>query len=202
MLITAIDTETTGLDPKKHEIIQIGIVHFEISDTGNLIIQDKSEYKIRPSNIFAASPEALKINGYTQEAWLNSLPFKVCFPVLEKYFAASDHLLGQNLIFDLKFISKHYWRYGLKMPKLPKYIDTKYLGQQLVTEGKISSCSMDSMCKHFDIKFNGRAHTALADCERTIAVWEHLNKYVENKFFTFEDPYDAFKKTNNAGKVI
>lgn len=202
MLITAIDTETTGLDPKKHEIIQIGIVHFELSDMGDLSILNKIEYKIRPSNIFAASLEALKINGYTQEAWKNSLPFKVCFPVLEKYFVTSDYLLGQNLIFDLKFISKHYWRYGLKMPKLPKYIDTKYLGQQLVTEGKINSCSMDNMCRHFDIKFNGRAHTALVDCERTIAVWEHLNKYVENKFFTFEDPYDAFKKTNNAGKTV
>ncbi len=202
MLITAIDTETTGLDPKKHEIIQIGVVHFKISDMGDLSILNKIEYKIRPSNIFAASLEALKINGYTQEAWQNSLPFKVCFPVLEKYFAVSDYLLGQNLIFDLKFISKHYWRYGLKIPNLPKYIDTKYLGQQLVTEGKINSCSMDNMCRHFDIKFNGRAHTALVDCERTIAVWEHLNKYVENKFFTFEDPYDAFKKTNNAGKTV
>ena len=198
MLITAIDTETTGLDLKKHEIIQIGIIEYNILDNGDLKCLQKQEFKIKPSNILTASTEALKINGYNQNDWKYSVSFSKCFHILNKIFSDSDCLIGQNLIFDLRFISKQYWKYGLLLPKIPKYIDTKYMGQQLVNEGKMNSCSMDNMCKHFNIKYSGRAHTALTDCERTVIVWEQLMKYTDNKYFTFEDPYDAFKKTNNA----
>jgi DNA polymerase III epsilon subunit-like protein len=202
MFISAIDTETTGLDLKKHQIIQLGIIRYEMKDCDELRLLEKYEYNIRPSNIKSASPEALKINGYTDEAWQQSIPFIDCFPILDDVFKRSDALIGQNLIFDLRFIAKEYWRYGLKTPSVPKYIDTKYMGQQLVNEGKLKSCSMDNMCKHFSIKVNGRAHTALADCERTVTVWERLNKYTETKYFTFEDPYDAFKKNSNTRKFI
>jgi DNA polymerase III epsilon subunit-like protein len=202
MIFTAIDTETTGLDIKKHQIIQLGIIEYDLCDNADLKLIKKYEYKIRPSNILAASQEALNINGYKSENWINSIPFNQCFKILDDIFLKSEFLIGQNLIFDLRFISKEYWRYGLKLPKIPKYIDTKYLGQQLVNEGKMKSCSMDNMCKHFNIKFSGKAHTALVDCERTVMLWEHLLKYTESKYFTFEDPYDAFKKTNNARKVI
>lgn len=198
MLVTAIDTETTGLDVSKHEIIQLGIIEYKLLDNGDMQCLNKHEFKIKPSNILSASPEALKINGYTEEDWKHSICFAKCFNLLNKIFKDSDCLIGQNLIFDLRFISKQYWKYGLKLPKIPKYIDTKYMGQQLVNEGKLKSCSMDRMCQHFNIKYSGRAHTALTDCERTVIVWEQLMKYTENKYFTFEDPYDAFKKTNNA----
>lgn len=202
MYITALDTETTGLDLKKHQIIQLGLIQYEYKDDGDLRLLEKFQYNIKPSNIKAASPEALKINGYTEEQWEDAEPFAACFPLLDYVFKSSDSLIGQNLIFDLRFIKKEYWRYGMIMPKVPKYIDTKYMGQQLVNEGKIKSCSMDNMCKHFSIKFNGRAHTALTDCERTVTVWERLNKYTETKYFTFEEPYDAFKKNSNARNVI
>lgn len=202
MYLTAIDTETTGLDLKRHQIIQLGVIRYELEDCGDLKILEKYQYNIKPSNIKSASPEALKINGYTEQAWKDAVPFIDCFPLLNDVFSRSEALIGQNLIFDLRFISKEYWRYGLKTPKIPKYIDTKYMGQQLVNEGKIKSCSMDSMCKHFSIKYSGRAHTALTDCERTVTVWERLMKHVEAKYFTFEEPYDAFKKNSNARKVI
>ena len=198
MYLTAIDTETTGLDIKKHQIIQLGVIKYKLEDYGDLRILEKYQYNVKPSNINAASPEALKINGYNEDCWKNSIPFIECFPLLDNVFSTANYLIGQNLIFDLRFIAKEYWRYGLKSPKFPNYIDTKFLGQQLVNEGKIKSCSMDSMCKHFNIKYSGRAHTALADCERTVIVWEQLLKYTENRYFTFEEPYDAFKKINNA----
>jgi len=203
MYITAIDTETTGLDLRRHQIIQLGVIKYKLEDCGDLRVLEKYQHNIRPTNIKAASEEALRINGYNEEAWRDSVPFIDCFPLLDNVFQTSEALIGQNLIFDLRFLKKEYWRYGLIMPKVPKYIDTKYMGQQLVNEGKIKSCSMDSMCKHFSIKFKGRAHTALTDCERTVTVWERLTKYTETKYFTFEEPYDAFKKNHsNAGNVI
>ena len=52
----------------------------------DLKLLNKYEYNIRPTNIKAASPEALNINGYTSEAWKNAVSFRQCFPLLEKIF--------------------------------------------------------------------------------------------------------------------
>jgi DNA polymerase III epsilon subunit-like protein len=106
MHITALDTETTGLDLKRHQIIQLGIIQYEYKDNGDLRLLEKFQYNIKPSNINAASPEALKINGYTEEQWIDAEPFIVCFPLLDYVFKSSDALIGQNLIFDLRFIKK------------------------------------------------------------------------------------------------
>lgn len=202
MIITVLDTETTGLDVKKHEIIQLGLIKANLLDYNEITILDKQQYNIRPVNIKTASPEALKINGYSEKLWENSIPFKNCFEVLNEIFSNSEFLIGQNLIFDLKFLNKEYRRHGLSYPQIPKYVDTKYMGETLVNEGRLKSSSMDNMCKHYNIKVNGRAHTALADCERTLMIWQKLNKTIQNKFFTYKEPYDAYKKINHARKII
>jgi hypothetical protein len=54
---------------------------------------------------------------------------------------------------------------------------------------------MDKMCKHFNIKFEGKAHTALVDCKRTFAVWQKLASHVEDTpAFTFVSPFDPYRK--------
>jgi len=197
MRITVIDTETTGLDLSRHEIIQIGVVQLQQEDFGDIKSLAEYEYNIRPYNIKAASAEALKINGYTEERWKRSVSFKDVFNPLNYIWENSDLLLGQNLIFDLRFIAKYYKRYGINKPKFPRYIDTKHMGSELVNEGVMKSSSMDSMCKHFNIKFKGRAHTALTDCQRTVTLWRQLGKYAEAKKFSYEEPYDPHAKANS-----
>lgn len=197
MRITVIDTETTGLDLSKHEIIQIAAIQLEQEDCGDLKVLKEFEYKVRPYNIASASEEALKINGYNEKDWKFACSFKDLINQLDEIWSESDFLLGQNLIFDLRFITKHYKRYGLPRPKFPRYLDTKHMGSLLVTEGMIKSSSMDNMCKHFNIKFKGRAHTALTDCQRTVTLWRQLAKYAEAKKFSYEEPYDPHAKTNS-----
>ena len=104
MYITALDTETTGLDLKRHQIIQLGLIQYEYKDDGDLRLLEKFQYNIKPSNIKAASPEALKINGYTEEQWLDAEPFAACFPLLDYVFRSSDALIGQNLILSRDFV--------------------------------------------------------------------------------------------------
>jgi DNA polymerase III epsilon subunit-like protein len=77
------------------------------------------------------------------------------------------------------------------------------MGSELVNEGVMKSSSMDSMCKHFNVKFKGRAHTALTDCQRTVTLWRQLGKYAEAKKFSYEEPYDPHAKANsNARKSL
>ena len=38
MRVTVLDTETTGLDLSKHEIIQIGLIQLDVKDDGDLVV--------------------------------------------------------------------------------------------------------------------------------------------------------------------
>jgi len=64
MLFSVLDTETTGLNLNRHEIIQVGLIEYEISDQGDLRLIWEHDHKIIPTNIATADPKALKINGY------------------------------------------------------------------------------------------------------------------------------------------
>lgn len=200
MLLSVLDTETTGLNPSRHEIIQLGLIEYQIDDSGLLAPIREHEYKLKPLHIETADPEALKINGYHTRRWLDADEFDNIVPMLDRIWSTNELLLGQNLIFDLRFISKEYARLGLPQPKFPKYIDTKHMGSCLVNEGILKSSSMDNMCKHFDIKYKGRAHTALTDCQRTVTLWETLQKYTPQQHFTYEEPYEP-RSNKNAGKT-
>ena len=196
MLLSVLDTETTGLDLSRHEIIELALIEYHIDDSGGLFMLKENQYKILPHSIEDADPLALKVNGYHPSLWSDAQSFANIMPTLDRIWQTNQLLLGQNLIFDLRFISKEYRRYGFPQPKFPKYLDTKHMGNSLVKEGKLKSSSMDSMCKELGIKFKGRAHTALTDCQRTVTLWETLQKYAPQQQFTYEEPYDPYANKN------
>lgn len=174
MKILVLDTETTGLDITRHEIIQLGYISLFIDQNNKKSIVEEKEFTITPLHLETASPEALRINGYSSERWKNSIPFSKCFMQIRNAIENSDLLLGQNLNFDLRFLKQAFHNLNIKPPIFPNYIDTKRMAQTLVERKVIKSTSMDRMCEHFNITSDGRAHTALVDCHRTIKVWEKL----------------------------
>jgi DNA polymerase-3 subunit epsilon len=179
-MITVIDTETTGLLPEQHEIIDFAAIILEPQRDGSNKIIKRYKFKIKPKHLETAQAAALKINGYTDFAWRRAKTIEHHLPTIKKIIEESETLLGQNLLFDIKFIESAFLKEGQEPPKFPKYIDTKKMATVLLNEGMIKSTSMDSMCKHFQINFNGKAHTAIVDCERTISVWERLSKFTDS----------------------
>jgi DNA polymerase III epsilon subunit-like protein len=193
MKILVLDTETTGLDILKHEIIQIGFLCFELNDDKQEIIS-KKEINIKPKHLELADKKALEINGFTKKKWRGSKIFDEHADEIKDLIEQADYLLGQNLIFDLRFISQSFKNINLDAPKFPKYIDTKKMASVLVSEGKLKSASMDKMCEHFKVTFEGDAHTALTDCERTLSVWNCLLKEnVKYDYNSFKKPFDPYK---------
>ncbi|MBM2826809.1 MAG: box helicase [Dehalococcoidia bacterium] len=94
----ALDVETTGLDPQRDEIIEIGLVRFdaegETESYTTLIDPDcPVPYSIQ------------RLTGITGEA-LAGAPRKdqVLHPVVE--FIGNRAIVGQNLAFDLAFLSR------------------------------------------------------------------------------------------------
>lgn len=191
MKITVFDTETTGLDSRKHEIIEMAFITYLINDDGSKKEVEKLEVKVKPENIHLAEPEALQVNGYSEEKWVNSLPFEEVYEIFYNAFQNSDLMLGQNLIFDLKFFSKECKKRDLEIPKFPPYLDSKAVADRLVREGWLRKSSMDYLCEYYKVESNGRAHTALVDCERTMKVWSKLQEDVgeEYEIYTIQRPY-------------
>lgn len=189
MLITVLDTETTGLDPKQHEIIQFAAVRLFLKEDGSVNITDKIDIKIAPRNIGLASPHALRVNGYTENAWVGSLPMDKHLDVIQNFISGVDFLLGQNLIFDMRFLERAFANSNRKI-NFGRYADTRQMASKLVKRGLLKNASMDRLCEHYNIKFSGRAHTALADCQRTISVWLKLLEETDMDFFSYEEPYD------------
>lgn len=191
MIITFIDTETTGLDLFKHEVIDIAAM--QVSYTGNSWIQISSfESKIKPKNLQEASEIALKINGFTKKKWKDAPESGSVLGLLANYIQSSDAVAGQNLVFDYRFINKMFDSNDIEKPKWPKYIDTKWMAEQLVHDKKLKRSSLDFLCEHYSIPVIGRAHTAMTDVLRTFELFKVLANECEVSYLSFEKPFDPY----------
>lgn len=191
MIITVIDTETTGLDNNVHEVIEIAAISYELLENGEKKIIKSINQRLTPTNIHKADAKALEVNGYNEKDWENSVDFLSIWRPLGEILDNSDILLGQNLIFDLRFIQSECKQRNLEEYDFPPYIDTKAMADQLKRAEWISSTRMDQLVEHYQIKIEGRAHTAYHDCERTFLVFEKLCRDLDNEYsiYTYSAPY-------------
>ena len=83
-----IDTETTGLNPAKHEIIEIAII--TENEDGTF---ERWHTKIKPDHIENAHPKALEVNGYTPEAWEGAPNFEDVVPEITSRLKGSIWLV-------------------------------------------------------------------------------------------------------------
>ena len=167
MILTVFDTETTGLNPDKHEILQAGLLSLILDRDGNHYILKEKEYKIKPERLDLASPRALQVNGYTDSEWEGAPSFESVIEKMRPIIEESDVFLGQNLIFDMRFVDEICKRKNIKCPEFPAYIDTKEMADKLVNAEWLKRSGMDYLVEHYNVKVEGRAHTALVDCWRT-----------------------------------
>lgn len=201
MIITFIDTETTGLDLFRHEVIDIAALQVSWSDNNFLEIS-RFEAKIKPRKIKEASEVALKINGYTKKKWKEAADSATFLPLIRAYIETSDAVVGQNLVFDYRFINKMFESNAEDRPKWPKYIDTKWMADQLVHDNKLKRSSLDFLCEHYQIPTIGRAHTAMTDVLRTFELFKILLKNTELSYLTFDKPFDPYGESNANKKNI
>ena len=165
MPIAFIDLETTGLDPARHEIIEAAVIRV---DGETLAEIDHTDVRVHPERIEDASPEALRINGYTPEAWKNAASLGQALewiaPLLE-----GAVLAGHNPGFDRAFLDAACRRLGL-MPAWDHHLlDTASLAWPLLASGELAGLSLDAVCAHLGIVRKER-HRALADAADCLEV--------------------------------
>ena len=197
MILTVFDTETTGLNPDRHEIIEVGLLSVLFDRSGEWHVLKQYESKVKPENLHTANAKALEINGYSEEAWKDAKPFSAVVEEIRSFVEGSDVCLGQNLIFDMRFVDEMCKRANIECPDFPSYIDTKSIADRLVEANWLKRSRMDYLVEHYGVNVAGRAHTALVDCWRTLRVWEHLLKDCgeEYSLYTFDEPYEARRKS-------
>lgn len=188
----AIDTETTGLDPLIHEIVQIAIVPL---DSNLNVRQDIVPFYtlIKPQNPKTWDAEAKKKTGLNMEAIkMGHDPFKAA-DLLESWldklnlpFNKSGYNrckilpLGYNYQFDLKFIIKWLGEELYKEWFDHQYRDpmivANYLNDQAGMHAErvpFSKRTLSWVANQYKVE-NPHAHNALGDAVTTAAVYKKM----------------------------
>jgi len=171
-----VDVETTGLDPDKHEVIEIGCVLVNQNWPGDAPIFDlieEFELKIKPVQIENADPVALRINGFDPNQWVFAYDLKQAMEIFGKK-TADAIMVGHNVCFDFMFIDKAFKKADVPNKMHYHKLDTISIAfAKLHNEGGADRFSLNFLCEYFGIK-NEHAHTALSDARATFEVYKKL----------------------------
>lgn len=170
-----VDIETTGFEPGKHEMIEIGIVVVkQIGDEGKKFeVLEEVELKIKPERIEDADPQALKVNGYDPSQWIFANTLKEAMTI---FSAKTENAIfvAHNLTFDYSFIDHAFKKTEVENKMFYPKIDTISVAYaKLHANPQVDKFRLQKLCEYFGIK-NERAHTALADAKATFLVYEKL----------------------------
>ncbi len=175
-----VDIETTGLDARVHEIIEIAVVRVrQIWDVNEKPVFEKLfewSAKIKPERLNVADPIALKINGYIASDWIGSVSLE---SALRDFAEKTDGaiMVAHNVAFDNGFIEENFARYGIKNLMHYHRLDTvSFAFGKLAHTAEIGRYSLGELCKYFGI-VNERAHSALSDARADFELFKKLMEY-------------------------
>ena len=148
------DLETTGLDQRKNEIIEIGAVKVEngvVTGTFNTFVKPKKPVE----------EEITAINHITNEMLTQAPSINRVLPAFLEFIGKLP-LVAHNAEFDCSFIEVACSRFGLKFTN--KYVDTLELAKEALPE--LRDHKLGTLCARFGVT-NDAAHRALSDCKAT-----------------------------------
>jgi DNA polymerase III epsilon subunit-like protein len=168
------DTETTGLDHLKNEIIELSI--YRLSD------DSQRTWCLRPTKYDTIQPDALRVNGHKLEDLKHQTAFgketylepNKVIPDIENWFlndgmSAEDRILiGQNPRFDLAFLQDLWIQQGAKdtfpFGNRPFTVDTRELSVflDLCFNTRNQYYNLGSLVERYKVK-KEKAHAAAAD---------------------------------------
>lgn len=164
-----IDIETTGLNPIKHEIIEIGCV----ITTSLLEVIEEFELKIKPEHIEDADPVSLKISHYDVTLWKKAYTLQKALKILSEK-VKDCIMVGHNVAFDSGFLEHAYGETGVINSMHYHKLDTISIAwAKLHREPDLEHFSLRELCVRFGIK-NADAHTGLGDARATFELYKKL----------------------------
>jgi DNA polymerase-3 subunit alpha (Gram-positive type) len=163
-----IDLETTGLNPRSDEIMEIGAVK-----TKDGQILEEFHTFVRPEKL---KQKSLDITGITQEMLKDAPSISQVLPNLLTFLKDSV-IVAHNADFDITFLRNTFSKYSIDFN--PTYIDTLRFSQALL-RNKLKSFSLDKLVDHFDLG-TFQHHRALDDARVTTQVFWKLLELAKKK---------------------
>lgn len=181
------DTETTGTNEVKHDIIQLACI-VEIDGE----VKEEKEFRMRPIDAnFQVEQEALIAHGFTEEQIRNFPDPRVTYgeiiSFLSKYVDRFNKLdkfspCGYNVDFDIRFLRQFFMKMG------DKYygswfnwnvIDPLQIVKYMVGCGwiKPERNNLETIVKYFNLP-EFKAHDAMADIRATRELKLHFDKLI------------------------
>ena len=158
--LIVLDTETTGLDCKKDDLLQVSIVDGD----GELIF---NEY-VRPLRKLSW-PGAQRVNGISPEMVAGCPPVTAYLSSLQAILDSADRIGGYNTSFDLDFLKAAGLRIGSQ-----EVIDVMeefapIYGEYSEKYGKYKWQKLTRCAEYYGYDWgSGRAHDSLADARATL----------------------------------
>jgi len=165
-----LDTETTGLDPKKDRLVTIGAVAVE---GGEIVLEDAFEALLR----LEYNTSAVTVHGVTREQSLEGMEEPEALKRFAEYLR-DGVIVGHHIGHDIETMNAGYARhFGTRLGN--RSLDTMDLTLHLEKDGafaereQIRSFSLDSLCELFGVIPHDR-HTAAGDAFITAQVFLRL----------------------------
>ncbi len=155
-----IDLETTGLDPKRDRIIEIGVVRVE----QNRIAQEWTTL-VNPGRVL--EERITELTGIRDEELASAPDISEALPVLIEMTEGLP-LLGHSVLFDYSFVKKAAVDRRLSFER--DGIDTLKIARKYLAE--LESRSLPFLCGHYGIAHS--AHRALQDARATVELYRRL----------------------------
>ena len=182
-----VDLETTGLQPSRDRIFEIGavkVVDGKVVDTFCTFVDPKM-----------VIPEYIQqLTGITQGMVEGQVTAETA---IADFLAFSDGfvLMGHNLLFDYSFLKHQAAKQKFVFEK--DGIDTLKIARKLLPE--LESRSLTSLCEHFHIE-NSHAHRAYHDAYATHLVYEKMKQMecADEKIFA---PYTLIYKVKKQSPI-
>ncbi|MGB5793349.1 3'-5' exonuclease [Poseidonibacter sp.] len=171
-----LDCETTGLNPKKDEILSIGAVHIK---DNKILMRKTFNIFVKPSQNVNA--EAIKIHQIRPVDLQNAVDPKIAILDLLD-FIGSRPIVGYYIKFDIAMISKYTKKYiGIKLPNESIEVSSMYYRTRKKTsEYEFIDLKFDTIMKELNIPTLGK-HDALNDAIMTSMIFLKLRNVTDAK---------------------
>ncbi len=176
--IAFLDLEMTGLEPMKHEIVEIALVRVAQPSLDTL---EEWSVKVKPEHIGTADPVSLTMIGYSEEAWQDAVSLQ---EAMEQFVAKTDHhiIAGWNCAYDWAFLEA-----AMEKTNTVTHIHKRILDVMAFAYGKLwprfplSAMGLMAVCRQLNIALDHH-HQALADTQATATVYKNLVQSSKSEF--------------------
>src|SRR5215216_1912808 len=157
-----IDTETTGLDPRKARVIELAAVRIS---AGKLIADETIRQLLRPADEMIPA-ETTRIHGIDDAMVAESPLFAEAWPRFNAYLGQAV-VIGHTVGFDLAMLKRECDLAGLSWTR-PRTLDTRLLAQ--IAAPELAGYTLEKLAAWLGVEVADR-HSALGDAVTTARVF-------------------------------